>query len=483
MQFKGQGRHNLMGPCQPNQSDRFDTSPYDNRHKNLNVGTNQIRTQRETGGQQRSAGTADLVSDLGQGQVPGLGPSRSNLITPMNSREGVNSRTPVRTYFTTKPEEIVLNGQDEQSKKKIDDNNHFKTGTNEDEENSDSNEVIDTTQVSDDNLYNLNEENADFAFREQSSACPYCQLVAPTKEGLRNHINELHIPKEFPCHLCDFRTTDRMKHGDHITNTHQIQLKVKDGQEIPSHPLVEAFKSAKKMSHCAFKTLLNKEEFSEVEVPGNGFCFSSSLLVALSEFGINKAYDILSLDIMTEIDRYYESVINDTGQSLGNKEEFKAICASFFESGNYTHDFVDICIGSAANGLGINLNIFQKTGNSVEKLTFNCAKFKSKINLSLFFYNRKSRRNTDCHYNVLLRTEYYKRNEQAVKSRMVRPIAENQIRSDWELAQKLSPHDDQDQIKNDFQMAKHMQEGSSDDELRNVQGKYGENKDQEKKRR
>ena len=60
----------------------------------------------------------------------------------------------------------------------------------------------------------------------------------------------------------------------------------------------------------------------EVEVPGNGFCFISSLLVTLAEQGINRNYDILSIDIMNEIDRYYESMIDETGVSLSDKEDF-----------------------------------------------------------------------------------------------------------------------------------------------------------------
>ena len=67
---------------------------------------------------------------------------------------------------------------------------------------------------------------------------------------------------------------------------------------------------------------MNQLDLVKVEVPGNGFCFISSLLVALAEQGINKNYDILSIDIMNEIDRYYESMIDKTGFSLGDKEDF-----------------------------------------------------------------------------------------------------------------------------------------------------------------
>ena len=144
------------------------------------------------------------------------------------------------------------------------------------------------------------------------------------------------------------------------------------------------------MAWCSLKKAMNQLDLVKVEVSGNGFCFISSLLVALAEQGINKNYDILSIDIMNEIDRYLQ--VNDstkTGFSLSDKEDFSQICASFFKEGNYTHEFVNVCIGSAANALGINMTIFKRTVNSVMKINQTCEKFKSKVNVCLIFHNRQ----------------------------------------------------------------------------------------------
>ena len=81
--------------------------------------------------------------------------------------------------------------------------------------------------------------------------------------------------------------------------------------------------------------------------------------------------------------------IDKTGFSLSDKEDFSQICASFFKEGNYTHEYVDVCIGSAANALGINMTIFQRTVNSVMKINQTCEKFKSKVNVCLIFHNRQ----------------------------------------------------------------------------------------------
>ena len=171
----------------------------------------------------------------------------------------------------------------------------------------------------------------------------------------------MHRLKLFPCHLCDFTTTDKDTFANHIVSWHQVSQAVQEGESILGHPLLEVFSKTTDMAWSSLKKMMNQPDLVKVEVPGNGFCFISSLLVALAEQGINKNYDILSIDIMNEIDRYYESMIDETGFSLGNKEDFSQICASFFEEGNYTHEYVDVYIGSAANALGINVTIFQRS--------------------------------------------------------------------------------------------------------------------------
>ena len=200
------------------------------------------------------------------------------------------------------------------------------------------------------NAFNTIEENANENSQEEPSVtCPYCQISLHNNVVLKEHIDDMHRQKLFPCHLCDFTTTDKDTFANHIVSWHQVAQAVQEGESIPGHPLLEVFSKTTVMAWSSLKKVMNQLDLVEVEVPDNGFCFISSLLVALAEQGINKNYDILSIDIMNEIDRYYESMIDETGFSLGNKEDFSQICASFFEEGNYTHEYVDVCISSAAN--------------------------------------------------------------------------------------------------------------------------------------
>ena len=120
------------------------------------------------------------------------------------------------------------------------------------------------------------------------------------------------------------------------------------------------------------------------------------------------------------------------------------MCILLQGRGTILHEYVNVCISSAANALGINVTIFQRTVNSVMKINQTCEKFKLKVNVHLIFHNRqKCKKNNDCHYNPILHRQYYKKNELAVKSRMV-VIRQNdesdgqQIWNDLELAQQLS---------------------------------------------
>ena len=60
--------------------------------------------------------------------------------------------------------------------------------------------------------------------------------------------------------------------------------------------------------------------------------------------------------------------------------------------------------------------------------------------VSYFITDKSAKKNNDCHYNPILHRQYYKKNEQGVKSRMVvtRQNGESdaqQIWNDFELAQ------------------------------------------------
>lgn len=343
----------------------------------------------------------------------------------------LNSKLPAETSY--KEEITALSDKDDGEKSHeidaIDPACSFTTNSPENHSEDESTEMFPDNNV---------KENA---VKDVPVTCPYCEVILPNIAELKGHLDEFHVPKDNPCHLCDFTTTDQQKFADHIVRVHQSAQISSDSDPIRVHPLVEAFKETNTLSWYKFSKLLKNENMMEVEVPGNGFCFISSILVGLAEQGINKDYNVLSIDIMNEIKRYHSTMLEE-GSGLGKPEEFTQVCASFFERGNYTHEYVDVCIGSAANALGINLYIFQKSGNYVSKLDHDCQKFKSKVSVYLLYYNRKNcKKNTECHYNPLLNMEYYKGNEHAVKSRMVvtqRDDENEQLMIDIALAQKLS---------------------------------------------
>ena len=50
-----------------------------------------------------------------------------------------------------------------------------------------------------------------------------------------------------------------------------------------------------------FSKLLRDNNFHEVIVPGNGYCYISALLITLVEQGVNKEMAVLAHEVMTEI--------------------------------------------------------------------------------------------------------------------------------------------------------------------------------------
>ena len=46
---------------------------------------------------------------------------------------------------------------------------------------------------------------------------------------------------------------------------------------------------------------MRQNNFHEVVIPGNGFCFISALLIMLAEQGLDKEMAVLAHDVMSEI--------------------------------------------------------------------------------------------------------------------------------------------------------------------------------------
>ena len=201
--------------------------------------------------------------------------------------------------------------------------------------------------------------------------------------------------------------------AEHTSEVHQ------NGQNLHDNHIISQVKADMKwLSHVKFKQLLAANNLVEVIVPGNGFCFLSTLLVTLDECGTNKDMNNLSIEVMNEIrnnmEMYKEILPMESEQNI-----FKA-CEAFFQVGIYSHEFVDFCIAASANALGVNIHIFQRGTYRVTVISINCHKFVSTNDIFCMFHkSKKSVNNLDCHYNPYVESEYLKTHKEEIKSRFV----------------------------------------------------------------
>ena len=168
-----------------------------------------------------------------------------------------------------------------------------------------------------------------------------------------------------------------------------------------------------------FNKLIDKMGMKLVTVPGNGFCFISCVLVTLAEQGINKTIDVLSVEIMIEINNHITHY-----KQYGNQEDmttFQAKCADYFQKGIYDSDAVDICIGATANALGVNVHVLQKGNDKKLHLSSYECLHSSSTDIYLHHYPSKVRgKSLDAHFNCYVKKDYYKKNSKSIASRFVR---------------------------------------------------------------
>ena len=123
------------------------------------------------------------------------------------------------------------------------------------------------------------------------------------------------------------------------------------------------------LSTSKFNKLKSSQKLTEVEMPGNGFCFTSALLVALWEQGVEKTFESLAIEIMHEIrthsSKYTWTKTTQVTSVSASDSAIKA-CEDFIQAGIFTDEYVDLCIGSAANALSINLNIIHKKQTNLQ---------------------------------------------------------------------------------------------------------------------
>ena len=216
----------------------------------------------------------------------------------------------------------------------------------------------------------------------------------------------------------------------HIIEKHSPSEKgEEDKKAIEENNIIrKTFMSAPKglVTSSKFNKLMQDNNYHEVIIPGNGFCFISGLLITLAEQGVNKEMAVLAHEVMTEIRnhvRFYRQFDDSSSE-----EDFLVLCSDFFQRGAYTLGVVDVCIGAAANALDMNLNIIQKNQKTFSLTSYDCTRYKSSINVFILFHPPSCRKgkNLDAHYNCFVNKEYFKKNEAEIKSRIVMPVEENQ---------------------------------------------------------
>ena len=235
-------------------------------------------------------------------------------------------------------------------------------------------------------------------------------------------------PCPFECGIepCEIRL---MRH--HINLNHPPEQDKKDGETSTTieedNIIRKAFMLASKglLTVYNYHKLMRDNNFQEVVIPGNGYCYMSALLITLAEQGVNKEMAVLAHEVMTEIrnhSRFYREFENSSSE-----QEFLTSCADFFQRGSYSTEVVDVCIGATSNALGVNLNVVQKCQKTVTLTRYDCNRYKSSINLFLLYVPPSKRgKNLDGHYNCYVNKDYFKQNKAAINSRIVKPIQENQ---------------------------------------------------------
>ena len=224
-----------------------------------------------------------------------------------------------------------------------------------------------------------------------------------------------HVDKHEACHLCTFKCDTKEELAKHSTEVHQNQQK----GDHSDNPILSEFKGEKgRLSHVKFRKLLQTNDLVEVVVPGNGFCFLSTLLIALGKQGISTDMSNISIEVMNEIKsniKLYQEVF-----PFDSAEEILKTCEAFFQQGIYSHDYVDFCIEASANAMGVNIHVFQKVTYRVTMTSIKCNKFVSVIDLFCMFHKCKnSTNNLDCHYNSYVKSQYLKTHKEEIESTFV----------------------------------------------------------------
>ena len=153
------------------------------------------------------------------------------------------------------------------------------------------------------------EQNDDVSIDANSSdpqqvlSCPVCKPDVLCIE-IEQHL-ALHVPA-YSCHMCTFSSNTSEEYSMHFENTYQVDQHLKPGMMgVNNHPIRILFRESNNLlTVTKFNKMKSDQKFKEIETPGNGFCFVSSLLVALAKAGVNKSFEYVIKEIMNEVEYY-----------------------------------------------------------------------------------------------------------------------------------------------------------------------------------
>ena len=277
-----------------------------------------------------------------------------------------------------------------------------------------------------DNTDDVNKENDDAPLKDAeivTSVTEYecqvttCMFKHSDPEEVTAHYKATHDVSEdsFNCHLCEVILFSLKQFSDHMSS-HQIQQRSDGTEQV--HPLIIKLGTSSERNWSFVTNALKTFGMIEVSVPGNGYCFASSVMVGLAAHGIDKQYEHLCLEVMHEVKVAYDRM-GLVNQGV-DRNVFLQICSSFLQEGNYTTDHADICINSAATGLGINLYIIQKDGPKWVLMPFKCQRFESKINIFVIYHSaKKSVGLVGAHYNPVIDRAYHQTHQDVVQDKII----------------------------------------------------------------
>ena len=200
-------------------------------------------------------------------------------------------------------------------------------------------------------------------------------------------------------------------------------------------------KIAKKKTISKFNEKIDEMELIKIDIPGNGFCFVSSVLITLREQGVETDYHQLSHEVLHELRINYKEFYKDFVTKKMTEPEFLNRCVDFLQSGNYSNEVADVCVGACANALGVNLLILERGAKHVTMSTHKVARgYNSDVYLYLLFYpgsRKKTSKNLDAHYNCYVGKGYYEANAEIIDKQIVGKY-EHDVASDRLFAERLN---------------------------------------------